>query len=68
MTTETRRKVFGLYLDRDQDAKLDKIAEAMSRELGVPVSRSGAVARLITAFSLPTVPEVRNTSAVQDAA
>lgn len=63
-----QRKMVGIYLDASQDEKLDKIAEAMSKELGVPVSRSGAVARLIGAFSLPVRPQERIAAVETEAA
>ena len=63
MTDTTRKVQVGIYLESDQNDKLNQIAAAMSRELGFNVSRSDAVARLITTYSLPIVPAHRTIDA-----
>ncbi len=51
--TAPANKMALIRLDAARDQKLDAIAEAMSAELGVPVSRTAAVRRMIDLFYLP---------------
>jgi hypothetical protein len=54
----TKRQVL-FRLEEYRDKKLNDIARAMSQELGVPVSRTSAIGRLIDLFSLPECPADR---------
>lgn len=66
--TETLRKMFGFYLEQTESDRLNRIAAAMSRELGLTVSRSDAVARLINRFELPALPVDRTIDATTEKA
>jgi hypothetical protein len=52
---DTKDKMVGLYLG-DEDERLTRIAEMMSREIGVRISRSEAARRIIRRFPLPADP------------
>lgn len=65
MSTTTGRKVI-FILDATSDEKVNEIAEQMSREYGVPVSRSAAVRRLIELFSTPKCSDSRTTTTTTD--
>lgn len=53
--SETVDKMALIRLDPVRDEKLDQIAKAMTRDLGVKVSRTAAVRRLIDLYTLRPV-------------
>lgn len=63
--TEPKNKMTGLYLG-DEDARLTEIADAMTRDLGITVSRSEAARRIIRWFRLSLSPVSRIDNAATD--
>jgi hypothetical protein len=68
MTTDAELKQSLFLFTHEQDRKVDAIAEALSQELGVRVSRSAAMRLLVDRFALPKRPAERMMTADKDAA
>lgn len=65
METENDKQVL-IRLDPARDQRLKAITAAMTQELGIPVSRTATIRRMIDLFSLPEWSVNRTTNANQD--
>lgn len=68
MTTDAELKNTLFLFTPKQDRKVDQIAEALSQELGVKLSRSAAMRLLVDRFVLPQRPAEQTMTVAQDAA